>query len=135
MELLYFISGILSVGVVYGIKLLRTVNSSHKELLEKNQLQSNLSCIRNADVDNAIDDLKLLIGDIQANMEKDQYESLGNINKRIKELDTVVYGNVDKIKQSNQVFNKNVTDAFNEIMQLKQNIKALGQDPNMLNRY
>ena len=57
------------------------------------------------------------------------------INKRIKELDTVVYGNVDKIKQSNKVFNKNVTDAFNEITQLKQNIKILGQDPNMLSRY
>jgi prefoldin subunit 5 len=73
--------------------------------------------------------------DIQSNMEKDQYESLSSINKRIKELDTVVYGNVDKIKQSNQVFNKNVTDAFKEITQLKQNLKILGQDPNMLSRY
>ena len=135
MELIYFISGILTVGVVYGIILLRAVKSSHTELLARYQLQSNLSSIRNADIDDAIDGLKLLIKDIQANMEKDQYESLGNINKRIKELDTVVYGNMDKIKQSNQVFNKNVTDAFNEITQLKQNLKILGQDPNMLSRY
>jgi hypothetical protein len=135
MELLYFISGVLSVGVVYGIKLLRTVKSSHTELLARHQSQSNISFIRNADIDDEIDSLKLLIGDIQANMEKDQYESLGNINKRIKELDTVVYGNVDKIKQSNQVFNKNITDAFNEIQQLKRGLKALGQDPNMLSRY
>ncbi len=135
MELLYFISGVLSVGVVYGIRLLRTIKSSHTELLTRHQSQSNISSIRNADIDDAIDNLKLLIGDIQVNMEKDQYESLGNINKRIKELDTVVYSNVDKIKQSNQVFNKNVTDAFNEIQQLKGRLKALGQDPNMLNRY
>jgi len=135
MELLYFIGGILSVGVLYGVRLLRSVKSSHTELLARHQSQSNISSIRNADIDDAIDDLKLLIGDIQANMEKDQYESLGNINKRIKELDTVVYGNLDKIKQSNQVFNKNVTDAFNEIQQLKSRLKALGQDPNMLNRY
>lgn len=135
MELLYFISGILSVGVIYGIKLLRSVKSSHTELLARHQSQSNISSIRNADVDDAIDGLKLLVKDIQTNMEKDQYESLGNINKRIKELDTVVYGNMDKIKQSNQVFNKNVTDAFNEIQQLKNRLKALGQDPNMLNRY
>jgi hypothetical protein len=135
MELIYFISGILTVGVVYGIILLRAVKSSHTELLARYQLQSNLSSIRNADIDDAIDGLKLLIKDIQTNMEKDQYESLGNINKRIKELDTVVYGNMDKIKQSNQVFNKNVTDAFNEITQLKQNLKILGQDPNMLSRY
>ena len=135
LELIYFISGILTVGVVYGIILLRAVKSSHTELLARYQLQSNLSSIRNADIDDAIDGLKVLIGDIQSNMEKDQYESLGNINQRIKELDTVVYGNVDKIKQSNQVFNKNVTDAFNEITQLKQNLKILGQDPNMLSRY
>ena len=135
MELLYFISGVLSVGVVYGIKLLRTVKSSHTDLLARYQSQSNISSIRNADLDDQLDNLKLLIGDIQSSMEKDQYENLGNINKRIKELDTVVYGNVDKIKQSNQVFNKNITDTFNEIQQLKSRLKALGQDPNMLSRY
>jgi hypothetical protein len=135
MELLYFISGVLSVGVLYGIKLLRSVRSSHTDLLARHQSQSNISSIRNADLDDQLDSLKLLISDIQSSMEKDQYESLGNINKRIKELDTVVYGNVDKIKQSNQVFNKNVTDAFNEIQQLKSRLKVLGQDPNMLNRY
>ena len=86
-------------------------------------------------MEKGLEDLKVLVMDIQANMEKDQYENLGNINKRIKELDTVVYGNVDKIKQSNQVFNKNITDAFNEIQQLKRGLKALGQDPNMLSRY
>ena len=73
--------------------------------------------------------------DIQSSMEKDQYESLSSINKRIKELDAVAYENLNKIQQSNKVFNKNVTDAFNEITQLKQNIKTLGQDPNMLTRY
>jgi archaellum component FlaC len=73
--------------------------------------------------------------DIQSNMERDQYESLSSINKRIKELDAVAYENLNKIQQSNKVFNKNVTDAFNEITQLKQNIKTLGQDPNMLSRY
>ena len=128
MELLYFISGVLSVGVVYGIKLLLTVKSSHTDLLARYQSQSNISSIRNADLDDQLDGLKLLIRDIQANMEKDQYENLGNINKRIKELDTVVYGNLDKIKQSNKVFNKNLSDVFSEIQQLKQNFKALSQD-------
>jgi peptidoglycan hydrolase CwlO-like protein len=135
MELIYFISGILTVGIVYGIILLRAVKSSHTDLLARHQSQSNISSIRNADLDDQLDSLKLLIGDIQSSMEKDQYENLGNINKRIKELDTVVYDNVDKIKQSNQVFNKNITDAFNEIQQLKRGLKALGQDPNMLSRY
>jgi hypothetical protein len=135
MELLYFISGVLSVGILYGVKLLRSVKSSHTELLARHQSQSNISSIRNADVDDAIDDLKVLVKDIQANMEKDQYESLSSINKRIKELDTVAYGNVSKIEQSNKVFNKNVTDAFNEIMQLKNTIKFMAQDPNMTSNY
>jgi hypothetical protein len=104
-------------------------------LLARHQSQLNISSIRNADVDDAIDDLKVLVKDIQANMEKDQYESLSSINKRIKELDTVAYGNVSKIEQSNKVFNKNVTDAFNEIMQLKNTIKFMAQDPNMTSNY
>jgi len=135
MELLYFISGILTVGVLYGIKLLRTVKSSHTDLLARYQSQSNISSIRNADLDDQLDNLKLLIGDIQSKMEKDQYESLSEINKRIKELDAVAYKNVENIKQSNQVFNKNVTDAFSEINGLKQNIKGLLQDPNIIDRY
>ena len=135
MELLYFISGILSVGVLYGVWLLHSVKSSHTELLARHQSQSNITSIRNSEFKEKYRDLKLLIGDIQMSMEKDQYESLSEINKRIKELDSVVYKNVDMIKQSNQVFNKNVTDAFNEISQLKQNVKVLGQDPNMLTRY
>ena len=135
MELLYFISGVLSVGVIYGIRLLRTVKSSHTDLLERYQSQSNISSIREEEVRQELKDLGLMIMDIQANMEKDQYENLGSINKRIKKLDAVVYGNLDKIKQSNQVFNKNITDAFNEIQQLKSRLKALGQDPNMLSRY
>ncbi|MCH9715947.1 MAG: hypothetical protein K0U52_02530 [Gammaproteobacteria bacterium] len=135
MELIYFISGILTVGIVYGIILLRAVKSSHTELLARHQSQSNTSSIRNADLDDQLDSLKLLIGDIQSSMEKDQYESLSEINKRIKELDEVAYKNVETIKQSNQVFNKNATDAFNEIAQLKQSLKILGQDPNMVSRY
>ena len=135
MEFIYFISGILTVGIVYGIILLRAVKSSHTELLARHQSQSNTSSIRNADLDDQLGSLKLLIGDIQSSMEKDQYESLSEINKRIKELDEVAYKNVETIKQSNQVFNKNATDAFNEIAQLKQSLKILGQDPNMVSRY
>lgn len=135
MELIYFISGILTVGVIYSIVLFKHIKSSHAELLARHQSQSNISSIRNGECEENFKDLRLLIGDIQSSMEKDQYESLSGINKRIKELDTVAYENLSKIQQSNKVFNKNITDAFGEISQLKQNIKVLGQDPNMLTRY
>jgi hypothetical protein len=135
MELLYFISGVLSVGVVYGVRLLRSVKSSHTELLARHQSQSNISSIRNADIDDAIDSLKVLVKDIQTNMEKDQYESLSEINGKLRDGILLAESNNRKISENAKVFNKNVTDAFNEINGLKQNIKALIQDPNMLTRY
>lgn len=135
MELLYFISGVLSVGVVYGIKLLRTVKSSHTDLLERYQSQSNISSIRNADIDDAIDDLKLLVKDIQTNMEKDQYESLSEINGKLRDGILLAEANNRKIGENAKVFNKNITDIINEIQQIKRGLKALGQDPNMLSRY
>jgi len=135
MELLYFISGVLSVGVLYGVKLLRRVKSSHTELLTRHQSQLNISSIRNEEFKQELEDLNILVRDIQSSMEKDQYESLSEINKKLLELDNIASKNSNDLKQSNQVFNKNVTDAFNEIMHLKNNIKVLIQDPNMSSRY
>ena len=135
MELLYFISGILSVGVVYGVKLLRSVKSSHTELLARHQSQSNISSIRDIESKEELEALRILIGDIQANMEKDQYESLSGINKRMKELDTVAYSTLDKVQFASKSNDKNFGTVFSEIQQLKNNLKALGQDPNMLSRY
>ena len=128
MELLYFISGILSVGVVYGVKLLRTVKSSHADLLARSQSQSNISSIRFDDFKVELEDLNYLVMDIRKKMEKDQYESVSGINKRIKELDTIVYDILDKIKFASEANNKNFSNVFSEIQQLKQNFKALSQD-------
>ena len=79
----------------------RSVKSSHTELLARHQSQSNISSIRNADLDDQLDGLKLLIGDIQSKMEKDQYESLTEINKQIKKLGEDVFLNSQNLKQSN----------------------------------
>jgi hypothetical protein len=86
MELLYFISGILTVGVIYGVILLRNIKSSHAELLEKNQLQSNISSLRLKETMDEINSIRELIVDIQSNMEKDQYQNLSKINKDIEGL-------------------------------------------------
>lgn len=135
MEILYFIAGILSVGIVYGITLLRSVKSSHTEILARHQSQSNISSIRNADLDDQLDSLKLLISDIQSNMEKDQYESLSEINGKLRDGILLAEANNRKIADNAKVFNKNVTDAFTQIQQLRNNIKALGQDQQGISRY
>jgi len=128
MELLYFISGILFVGVIYGVILLRGVKSSHTELLSSFNKSSYISSTRRAELREEIEDIKTMMMDIQSNMEKDQYESLSSINKRIKELDVVAYENLNKIQLASEANNKNFGTVFSEIQQIKKNFKALSQD-------
>jgi len=135
MEILYFIAGILSVGVIYGIILLRSVKLSHTDLLERHQSQSNISSIRYGDLSDDLKTLEDLVMDIQSNMEKDQYESLSEINGKLRDGILLAEANNRKIADNAKVFNKNITDAFTQIQQLRGNIKILGQDPNMSSRY
>jgi hypothetical protein len=135
MEILYFIAGILSVGVVYGVTLLRSVKSSHTEMLARHQSQSNISSIRSIDVDEAIEDLRLLVNDIQSNMEKDQYESLSEINGKLRDGILLAEANNRKIADNAKVFNRNVTDAFTQIQQIRNSVKTLAQNPNMTSNY
>ena len=133
MELLYFISGILTVGVVYGIVLLRKVRYSHTELLERYQSQSNISSIRESDFDVKIKDLNTLLLDIQGKMEKDQYASISEINERIKFLEGLISKNTQNTNNAANTFNKDIAEAFSQINQLKRNLNKIGEDPNMVN--
>jgi len=135
MELIYFISGILTVGVVYGVILLRSVKSSHTELLSSFNKSSYISSTRRAELREELDDIKVMIMDIQSNMEKDQYESLTEINRRINKLDAVAYKNLENANLTRQTNDGNFGKIFNEIQQVKTNIKTLGQDPNFVSRY
>ena len=130
MELLYFIAGILSVGVVYGVVLLNKVKSTHTDLLAKTDIQSNLSSIQMTELREEVEEFKKLIFDVKSQMDKDQYESLTGINKRIEELDKVAYGNLEKADKNNQVIEKNISTLFSELGQVKQTVKIMSQDPN-----
>lgn len=135
MELLYFISGVLSVGVLYGVKLLRTVKSSHTELLKRHQSQSNISSIRYSDLSDDLKTMEDLVMDISSKMEKDQYESLSEINGKLRDGILLAEANNRKIAENARVFNKNVTDAFTQIQQIRNNVKTLAQNPNMTSNY
>ena len=124
MELLYFISGILSVGVIYGILLLRTVKSSHTDLLARHQSQSNISSIRFSEV---VDD--------QSGMEKDQYENLAKINTDLQMVSGLANATNNRLGEVNKVMLKTTSDAFTQIQQLKSNLKQAIQGPNMTSQY
>ena len=135
MEIIYFISGILTVGVGYGVVLLRKVKSSHTELLKRYQSQSNISSIRESDFEVKIKDLNTLLLDIQGKMEKDQYASISEINERIKFLEGLISKNTQNTNNAANTFNKDIAEAFSQINQLKRNLNKIGEDPNMVSRY
>ena len=135
MEILIYISGLLTaLGTAIGIIAFK-LNTKYVGLLSKTQSISNISSIRNAEYNSKLEDLKMLIGDIQNAMEKDQYENLAKINGKLKENILLAERNNRKIGENAKVFNKNVTDAFTQIQQLRGNIKVLSQDPNMSSNY
>ena len=128
MELIYFISGILTVGVIYGVILLRTIKSSHAELLNKTKHESDILFLRFGETIDEIDGIKILIQDIQYNMEKDQYQNLSKINKDIENLRDITLDTKSKFEFAMGSNDKNFSSVFSEIQQLKTNFKALSQD-------
>ena len=135
MELIYFISGIITVLAIYSAVYLRSVRSKYNDLLASLQSSSNISSIRYGDMDEELKGLKILIGDIQSKMEKDQYENLSEINKTISEVKDLAVSNKDKALKTELYQNGNIEKAFNEIQTMKNQIRALGEDPNFISRY
>ena len=72
---------------------------------------------------------------IQSCIEKDQYEDWVKVNKKIEKITKDYYTNLDKIKLRDKTHDQNFSKISSEIQQLKNNIKALGTDPNFLSRY
>ena len=135
MELIYFISGILTGGVVYGVVLLRHVKSSHTSLLESNQHSTNISSIRYADMQEKLDNMTGHMNEVKEIMEKDSYENLTKIKKRIGNMGEDIANIQNILNNDVNATEKNFNKAFTEIQTIKNNIKALGADPNFLNRY
>ena len=135
MELLYFISGILSVGIIYGITLLRTIKLSHDDLLARHQSQSGVLSIRFSEVVDDMDSLNDLVRDIQSGMEKDQYENLAKINTDLKMVSELANATNNRLGEVNKVMQKTTSDAFTQIQQLRSNLKQAIQGPNMTSQY
>jgi hypothetical protein len=135
MEILIYISGLLTTLIAALIVVANKFNIKYTKLLASNQSISNITSIRYEEMREQIDDLRILISDIQNTMEKDQYENLSGINKELKHMGGIAMANNKRIGDNAAVFNKNVTDLIQQITLIKSNLKALGQDPNSLSRY
>jgi len=135
MELIYFISGIVTVGVGYGMWLLTKVRSSHKELLRSNQHSTNISSARYGEMREKVDEMNVYVRDIESQLSKDGYMSTQKLSKRMTKLETSLETHKKALDMDVRTSDTSFGKAFTEIQTLKKNIKALGQDPNFLNRY
>lgn len=135
MELIYFISGIVTVGVGYGMWLLTKVRSSHKELLRSNQHSTNISSARYGEMREKVDEMNAYVRDIESQLSKDGYMSTQKLSKRMTKLETSLDTHKNALDVDVRTSDTSFSKAFTEIQTLKKNLKALGQDPNFLNRY
>ena len=132
MELLYFISGILSVGIVYSVVLLRKNQSSYADATARLQSHLNISSLRYEDMNEDLKAMENLVMDLTSKMEKDQYSSVSEINKKIGELGEMVNAMNVRISTNQKVMETSISRSSTEINTLKNTLKSLGQDPNFI---
>jgi hypothetical protein len=135
MEVLIYISGLLTTLIAVLITAAIKANKKYTTLLAANQSTSNISSMRYEDMREKIEDMKLLIMDIQSTMEKDQYESLSGINKELRVVSELALANNRKIGENAKSQNQTQTEILNQITLMKGNIKAMSQDQRGISRY
>ena len=135
MELIYFISGILTVGVTYGIKLIRQFNSTHELLLRSNQHSTNISSARYGEMKEKIEEMNMHVGDIESQMKKDSYAGINKLSKQVDKISNKLNDLDKKVNMDIGVTERSFTKTNTEIQTLKNQMKKLGEDPNFLSRY
>lgn len=84
--------------------------------------------MRIADLESEIKEAGRLIADVEVNMEKDQYASVSELNKKIEEIAQMTNAINVREAQLDKLVENNFSKTFSEIQQLKKNIKAIGDD-------
>ena len=135
MEILIYISGLLTTFIAVLLVAAIKINRKYNLLLDSNQHISNISSIQNGEMREQIDDMRLLMVDIQNTMEKDQYESLSGINKELKHIGDITMLNNKRIGDNAKVFERNISDLLQQVTLIKGNLRALAQDPSSISRY
>ena len=135
MELIYFISGILTAGVLYGVKLLRNVSSSHTELLDKYDKSNAITTLRHAEMEEKVREMKLYVGDIQGKLDSDKYQETVKLKKILDTFNDDLTRIESKSNDKDKMYMKNIEDLIQEIGSIKNQLKRLGEDPNFISRY
>jgi len=134
MELLYFIVGGICVIVLNNAwRILKIKNEHIKLSLDVDDLESEVDRL-SLGISEDINKLKSQISSITHKLKEDSYQDLSGINKQLLELNKFSNAMNNRFGDSIKYSEKQLSGVFSEIQQLKNNIKALNQDPNIINR-
>ena len=135
MEIIYFILGIVFAISIYGVVVIQKVKTSYLEvsdLQERMQMDVTKFII---DTENKVNKSLEDTNQIKEELEKDSYKSFTELSKQflgLKEFSDVTSRNFIAHQKLTE---RNNSRLINDVNALKRNLKAMGQDPNMLSRY
>ena len=130
MEILIYISGIFTAVLAVAIVSFRKTNKKYTSLLRSNLHNTNISSIRNAEVNERLDEM----GDIVRVIQND-YVPNGDLSERIKNIDNILEEMAKKIAKDRSFTEKVQFDAGNNIQRLNDRINKIGQDPGLQSNY
>ena len=130
MEILIYISGVFTTFLVISIVSFLRTNKKYTSLLESNQHTTNISSIRNAEVNERLDEMMEVVRVIQSD-----YVPNGDLSERIKNIDNILEEMAKKIAKDRSFTEKVQFDTGNNIQRLNDRIKKIGQDPGLQSNY
>ena len=135
MEIIYFILGIVFAISIYGVVVIQKVKTSYLEvsdIQERMQMDVTKFII---DTENKVNKSLEDTNQIKEELEKDSYKSFTELSKQfigLKEFSDVTSQNFIAHQKLTE---RNNSRLINDVNALKRHLKAINQDPNMLNRY
>ena len=135
MEIIYFILGIVFAISIYGVVVIQKVKTSYLEvsdLQERMQMDVTKFIV---DTENKVNKSLEDTNQIKEELEKDSYKSFTELSKQfigLKEFSDVTSQNFIAHQKLTE---RNNSRLINDVNALKRHLKAINQDPNMLNRY
>ena len=142
MELIYFISGVLTVGTVYGVLMLRKVKSSYDEVLEESSRLYSLTQITQDEIAGKFDSVREHLIEVLDNNEKlgkqmseDAYAGNTELNERITELAKTFNTQGLSHKKLFDVADSQFRKINSDIQILNNALKRFQDDPDLKARY
>ena len=135
MELVYFISGIVTVGAVYSAVYLRSVKSKYEDLLASLQSSSNISSIRDAENKEELGNLNQYIREVKEKLTEDSYAGIIDLTKTIDKNNDTFIGAQRRTNRFINTTEVEIKKLYGEIQNTQAMIRALKEDPNFNNRY